>query len=264
MYLVFNVGGTHLRAATSNDGVTLSNIEVVSTPPDAIGGCRLIKQLGEKLAGGERIELMAGGIAGIWDKDKKTLMKSPNLPGWEGKINLPNTYFENDAALEALGEATVGAGRRKSIMAYLCIGTGIGGCRTINGKIDERAIGFEPGKMIVSWNGKAGYLEELASGKAIEKLRRNSKLPIIEDKLWENEARLLSIALHNMTVMWSPEIIVLGGSVMQSVPLEKTRQYLKEELIIFPEPPEIAKSELGEKAGLYGALELIRQKLGHG
>lgn len=260
MYLLFNTGGTHTRIAISHDGVSLEKLTVVRTPDTAIGGCRLIMETGQELAGSEQIDAVAGGVAGVWDQSKKILIKSPNLPGWKGKINLPNAFLENDAALEALGEAVMGAGRRRRIAAYLCVGTGIGGCRIVEGKIDDRTIGFEPGQMIVSWGKKSGYLEEFASGRAVERIWGKQGELTNRKEIWENEARLLSIALHNISVMWSPEIIVLGGSVIKSVDIGLVKKYLTEEMKIFPEIPEISTAELGDKSGLYGALELIRQK----
>ncbi|MCL4366232.1 hypothetical protein M1437_03325, partial [Patescibacteria group bacterium] len=60
------------------------------------------------------------------------------------------------------------------------------------------------------------------------------------------------------TVLWYPDIIVLGGSVTQSIPLEKVATYLKQFLTIFPQPPQLVRGTLGDDAGLYGALEYLK------
>jgi predicted NBD/HSP70 family sugar kinase len=76
---------------------------------------------------------------------------------------------------------------------------------------------------------------------------------------WENEARLIAIGLHNCIVMWSPDCLVLGGSLMKSVDIELVKKLVTEQMTIFPKLPEITLSELGEKTGLFGALALMQR-----
>ncbi len=66
-----------------------------------------------------------------------------------------------------------------------------------------------------------------------------------------------------MCVFWSPDVIVLGGSMITgdpSIPLDITEAHLKEILKIYPELPAIKKAELGDSGGLHGALEYIKLK----
>jgi len=48
---------------------------------------------------------------------------------------------------------------------------------------------------------------------------------------------------------------------MKSIPLDKVNTYLQETLTIFPQAPEIALAELGDLAGLYGGLTILKTRV---
>src|SRR4051812_20130623 len=149
---------------------------------------------------------MAGGVPGPLNSEKSMLVNAPHLRGW---INKPlgqkfkliadcPVYFENDTALAALGESAKGAGHGYRIVAYIAIGTGVGGCRVINGQIDANSIGFEPGHMIVS-PGKT--LEDVISGTSINQRYEGKKSGEVTDpNFWHEFEEYLVIGLNNMTV----------------------------------------------------------------
>ncbi|MCL5023897.1 MAG: ROK family protein [Nitrospirae bacterium] len=226
-----------------------------------------------ELAGVRPIRAAAGGIAGPIDREKTRLVNSPHISGWVqkplqrelGKILDAPVYVENDAAMVGLGEATYGEGKGKEIVVYITVSTGIGGVRVLDGAIDRSAMGFEPGHQIIDADGTLcpecgsvpGYFEKYASGSAIE-LRYGGKPCEIKDPaVWEEEARFLAYGLNNTIVHWSPDILILGGSVMQSVSIERVRFHLRTVLKIFPRPPFIAGAVLGDFGGLYGALHFL-------
>lgn len=270
MYLVFDIGGSKARFAVSSDGKTLGEVKIVPTPKDFQQGLQTIKQVADQLSDGQKIDAVAGGIAGPLDKDKTMLVSSPHVSGWinkplkkelEKQFSCP-LYLENDADLAALGEATRGAGVGYKIVAYLTISTGVGGGRVVGGKIDENSLGFEPGHQIIVPDGNPcncggkGHLETYIGGFYLEKIHGQKARDIKDPKVWEEVAKYLAIGLNNVSVFWSPDIIVLGGSVMQSIPIDSVKTHLKEMLTIFPNPPHLALSSLGYSAGLYGALAL--------
>ena len=157
MNLIFNIGGTKIKLAVSPDGSTIPEVITLETPENAEEGLTVISEAVSKLTGRDRVSAVCGGIAGVWDSSKTKLIRSPNLKGWE-KIPLKKkleeifgakTYLHNDVALEGLGEATYGAGRRKLTVVYMAIGTGIGGVKIHEGKICPTAAGFEPGFQII-------------------------------------------------------------------------------------------------------------------
>lgn len=217
------------------------------------------------------------------------------------KIFKAPVYLENDAALAGLGEAAFGAGVGKNIVAYLTISTGVGGARIVNEKIDQNAFGFEPGHQIIfselqnyynSGSCRCGdlksarklrafketrlrvtphldnfviqsTLENLVSGTAIEKKYGKKPYEIFDAKIWDNVAKDLAYGLHNIAVLWSPDIIILGGSMMKKVgiPVDRAQYHLSRIMKIFPKPPLIKKSKLGDLAGLYGALTHLNNKI---
>jgi glucokinase len=268
MNLVFNIGGSKIKLAISPDGSTLSEVAIIDTPADVDRGLEVISGAVKKKIGRDKISAICGGIAGVFDPLKKTLIRSPNLKLWE-KIPLKKkleamfdakVYLQNDVTLEGLGEAINGAGRRKQTVVYMAVGTGIGGVKIHEGKVCPTAMGFEPGFQIINYDSQTGYFEEFAGGKAMEKVYGCKPEDIKDKGAWENETRILSIGIHNAIVFWSPEIVILGGGVMESVDLSQLTEYIEEEMKIFPKLPEIVRGELGEKAGLYGALEYLKQQ----
>lgn len=260
-----------MRLAVSEDGKTLAATKVIPTPKDFTEGINVIKQVAKELANGQKIEAVAGGVTGALDKDKSTQLTSPHVGEWVGKplkVELEKlfgcpVYLENDANLAALGEANYGAGVDHKIVAYLTISTGVGGGRVVNKKIDSNSLGFEPGHQIIVPDGHPcncggkGHLEAYVSGSALERIYGQKGENITDAKIWDQVARYLAIGLNNTIVHWSPDIIILGGSVTKSIPLDQVRSYLKELLTIFPSPPEVVPAKLGDAAGLNGALYLL-------
>ena len=262
-----------MRLAVSKDGKVISEPKIVSTPVSNFEeGMRIFWEVAEQLTGGEKIEAVAGGVAGTLDKEHSVLLRAPNIPGWVGKplkkrleevFHVP-VHLENDAALAGLGEATTGAARGYGIVAYVTVSTGVGGVRIIDGKIDRNAMGFEIGHQVINYDGQARTLEECVSGSGF--LRRFGKLPqdMADQTVWEKTAELLAVGLHNTLLHWSPDVLVLGGPlILQSpFPFDVFSKHFNESVrSVFACVPEVKKAELGEKSWLYGALAFLCSKL---
>lgn len=254
-YLLFDIGATKIRMAYSADGETFETPEVFETPKSYGEILNLFAETAKKISNGREIKIIAGGmsrsIPGLTDEEfKKDLVEKFGVAA----------YIENDAAIVGLGEASWGAGRGFEIVAYITVSTGVGGAKIVNGKIDEHAIGFEPGKQIVEMeSGKT--LEDLISGKALKQKTGKSPKEITDPAVWEEHAKILAVGLNNIIVEWSPNCVVLGGSMITgnpSIPIDKTKNHLKEILKIYPELPAIRKAELGDFGGLYGALAYLK------
>ena len=71
-------------------------------------------------------------------------------------------------------------------------------------------------------------------------------------------ARILSCGLANTIVHWSPDVLVLGGKISQYIPIIRIEEYLPKFVRVYPELPKIRKGILGDNAGLYGALALLK------
>ncbi len=267
MYLLFDIGGTKTRLAITKNGKKLDQVKIFSTPKNFAEGIDLISKQALVLSQGKKFKAVYGGLAGPLDKTKSKLVNAPNLETW---INQPlknklqrelkaRVFLENDAALAGLGEANYGAGQGYKIIAYLTVSTGVGGARIINKKIDQASLGFEPGHQLINYDGKKNSqtLEENISGSYLEKKYKKSAKKIKNQKIWQNEAKLLAYGLNNLVVLWSPEIIILGGSLMASINLNLIKKYLKRTVNIFPRIPDLKKAKKGDLSGLYGALSLI-------
>lgn len=270
MKLVFDIGGTNLRVAVSSDSQTILRSKTIPTPKDFEEGIQSIKEISENLLEGGNIDSSSGGIAGTLDLSKTMLVNGPHIQNW---INKPlkaeleralgvTVKLENDTALGGLGEAKFGAGKESNIVAFIAIGTGLGGVRIVDGQIDKNFLGFEPGHQIIHPEGNLcdcggkGHLESYISGPYLQKLYNQRPENITDSSVWDTVAKNLALGLTNTSVHWSPDLIILGGSVAQSISIESVQKYLKEYLTIFPEPPQIKKASLGKDAGLFGALAL--------
>lgn len=262
--LVFDVGGTKTRIAR----IRRSRPEeptVISTPKTFSGGMRLFASLHNTLLHKQKFDSVTGCIAASLDKQKSKTILSGGVPGWRGKplrrelekIFRCPVRIDNDGALVGLGEATHGAGRGYAIVAYMTISTGVGGARIIHKALDSSSFGFEPGKMYISDTTKTWNY--LTSGIGI--LQRFGHRPeLLHNKhAWKRVAFEIALGCINVAFMWSPDIIVLGGSVMKSVSLRTLRRVYQARLRNHPFAPDIIRAQLGDFGGLYGAMELARQ-----
>ncbi len=247
-----------MRVAGSRDLKTFSEPLIAPTPQNFEEAVSLFKSFSQQLSDGEKIESSAGGIAAVIDPMQKKILRAPHLNAWEGK-DFPCDYLQNDAAMGALGEALYGAGKGKEIVAYITIGTGVGGARVVRGKIDENSQGFEPGHHILN-NGES--FEELVSGTAILKKYGKEAKDITDPKIWEEMARWLAVGLYNTNLFWSPNVLILGGSMIvkeTAIPFDKVSYLLSELKPIFAQFPPVEKAMLGDLAGLWGAMGYLNQ-----
>lgn len=268
-----------MRVVAADREKFLGEPVVVETPKDFNEGFDTLRRIVDNLAQGltaenRAVTAIVGGIAGPLNAEQTMLVNSPNLSGWVGhdiKNALRTAYkvpveLENDAALVGLGESHFGAGRGKSIVAYLTISTGVGGARIIDGKIDRASLGFEPGHQVIDPDNTlcpkcvGNDLEAYVSGSAVEKRFGVKPYEIHDDAVWDELAKFLAYGLNNTIVHWSPDIVVVGGSMMNEVgiPIPAVRKHLAEILKIFPQIPQIEKAELGDFGGLYGSLAYAR------
>ena len=108
-------------------------------------------------------------------------------------------------------------------------------------------------------------LENLVSGTAVAE---RFGVPAYEipqsDTLWDELAEYLAQGLRNTILYWSPDAVILGGSMIVGDPaisVDVVRKYTVEVLDNFVECPLIAKAKLGDEAGLYGAMAILKKNL---
>jgi predicted NBD/HSP70 family sugar kinase len=253
MYILFDIGRTKTRVAYYEGGDGFEEPVIFETSSDFDTQINLFAEKAREVAKGREIKKVAGGMTralfgGDYENFKQKLSQKLGA----------EVLVENDSAVVGLGEANFGAGKGFSIVAYITVSTGVGGARIVDGELDERMFGFEPGKQIIDiQDGEAKSLEDLISGKALEEKAGKHPKEILDPNVWEEHAKLLAIGLNNVIVEWSPNVVVLGGSMITgdpAIPLDKTEEYLKEILKVYPEIPVIKKAELGDFGGLFGSI----------
>jgi glucokinase len=157
----------------------------------------------------------------------------------------------HDCAVAALGEQWIGAGQGARHLLYITVGTGIGGGIIADGRL-YRGVGLlagEVGHQVIDINGPECYCggrgcwEMLAAAPALSKLaaeratpdgvmlrlaggdRANITPKIVSEAaaqgdgvaqaLWEQEARYLGTGVANLMNVLAPEVVVMGGGIMQ-------------------------------------------------
>ncbi|MBM3577930.1 MAG: ROK family protein [Alphaproteobacteria bacterium] len=270
MFIVVDIGGTKTRVARSRDLETLDQTVIVATPKDYRSGRDRLIALAQEL-GGERVEALAIGAPGVISRDRRMLMHAPNLSGWDGAALVDDlqhvlgapVILENDTAMVGLGEATFGAGRGATILAYVTVSTGVNGARIVDGVIDHAIFNFEIGEQILGTVLDAPTLEDLVSGHAIgERFGAPPESLAKDHPVWDELARIVAIGLHNTVAYWSPDRFVIGGSMMKEVgvSIDRTRSALLLLRRKNPTIPDIVHASLGDLGGLWGGLARLRNK----
>lgn len=251
MNIVFDIGGSKLRVASSRDGKTLGTPVITTSPKDPSVAIEKLVSITRDLTDGEKVTGIAGGIAGVLNPENTTLTAASNLPRWVGfNITEPlATEFQcpvkliNDAMLGALGEANFGAGQGFNSMLYYTIGTGVGGTWIINGHLPNSGT-YEPGHQILDWQ----------SMTTLEKLVDHAATP-------QEQVHYIAIGLLNSLLHWPADIIILGGG--KTIHKTWTEKDVKTELVkishAYVPIPDLMFAKLGDAAGLYGALHLAKQ-----
>lgn len=280
-YVLFDIGGTKTKVAVSEDLQTITDSVQFDTPKKCVDGVKKISDAAVKILDGSKIRAVAGGIRGILDDEKGTIVHDPggSLSGWVDeplveklkKALGAEVHLENDAALAGMGEAVFGAGAGHEIVVYHTISTGVGGAKIESGLLDEYRQGFEPGHQILDVDHTIlgddiePTLENLVSGSAVEK-RMGIKPEDIpqSDALWDQLAYYLAHGLRNSILYWSPDVIVLGGAMIVGNPrivLDEIIAQTNEVLGEVSEAPLILDAALGDESGIYGAMALLNQKV---
>ena len=257
-----DIGGTLTRGAIVDRA---ANVVVrVEIPTDPSAGTKCIVSVIEDLLARDdvpRASAIGIGAAGFIDAATGTVTFSPNLSYDDPHVaeavaqragGLP-IVVDNDANVAALGERMFGTARGSDYVAYLTIGTGIGGGFIDRGRLVRgfTGAGAEIGHIIVDPAGPEcpcglrGCLEQLASGTAIARMAKEAvaddpnssilafagsidaitgkhvsraarELDETAREVLRRAGRALGIGLSNVVNIFDPEVIVLGGSAVRA------------------------------------------------
>ncbi len=215
-------------------------------------------------------------IPGIWDPDSETVVFSPNLPQWDGmkigelfrrSLDVPDIIVENDADAAAWGELWFGAGRDIQDMVYVLCDVGIGAGLVINHQLvrgQDNSVG-EIGHMFVTSEGPdyscgcghVGCLEAVASLGALNRYQDGG---MTQDAALDHVAQYLGMALGSIVNILCPQVVVLGGAMLQSYPVlwpmivHNTRSRVLNHLM---HKTQFILSPLGDHAPLLGLADLV-------
>jgi glucokinase len=219
----------------------------------------------------------------------------------EKRLDVP-VYVENDGNIAVLGVHEVELkGKPRSVIGIF-VGTGIGGGLIVNGQLYSgfNHTAGEIGHMVLDVNGpkcgcgnrgcfeavasrtaifqriKAGIkdgektlltdllgdgLEDLRSGDLRKAIRRGDKFVT---KIIEQTAEYIGIGVANLVNILGPEVVVLGGGVMEALADEMTPAIIKtakeHAMPGTMKGVDIVASKLGDSAGITGAAVLARRE----
>jgi glucokinase len=303
-----DIGGTKIAVGiVDDDGKVLAKVE---TPTEADRGysnglermVSMLRQLARKT--GVEISGIGIGSTGLVYPFTGEFGDVDFLPTWKGANPVQDlarefnvrVALENDGDASALGEAAWGAGKGKSRLVYVTVGTGIGGGIILDGRLYRGVDRSHPevGHHVVDASGPAcscgfrGCWEAMAAGPAMEAWFRSNapvnhphredatakkicELAQVGDELArqavEREAYYLGLGLANLIGLFVPDAIVLGGSVMKSAALllGPIRKVIASGCRFVPyEKTELALASLGDDANLIGAARVWHHRFGQG
>lgn len=291
-----DIGGTKIAVGVVDDsGKVLSRMEAPTDPNRYSDAVELIAHMLRKTAQKSAVEISGIGIGatGPVDPMSGTFGDVDFLPGWRGKSpvrDLAQVFsvpvaLENDGDAAALAEAEWGVGRNRTRLIYVTVGTGIGGGIVFDGKLYRGVDGAHPeiGHQVIDLNGPPcscgfrGCWESLAAGPGmvawIEReapadyphragitAKRICELAKSGDQIAvdavAHEALYLGIGIANLINLFTPDAIVLSGSVMKSADLflDRIREVIRSGCrFVSADKTELTPASLGEDTNLIGA-----------
>lgn len=207
---------------------------------------------------------------------------TPVAPVIGDRLGVP-VAFDTDVNAAAVGEQRWGAGRDLPSLCYLTIGTGIGAGLVVDGRPLHGLVHPEVGHLRVPHDtardpfpgvcpSHGDCWEGLASGPAISQRwgRPAQDLPD-GHPAWELQAEYAALGLLAIVTVASPHRIVVAGGVMERPGLrdataarlrELLNGYLATSMLGEQIHGYLVAPELGDNAGVIGAIELARQARG--
>jgi len=283
------VGGTRIVCAVGPAPGEVVRRRVIRTGPPQLAIAEIVAFLRDASAGQPALRGIGIGSFGPLDLDPESatfgaITRTPK-PGWSG-VNLRAALaqaigcpvaIDTDVNASGIAEAALGAGRGLATVAYITVGTGIGGALIVGGRPLHGLTHPEMGHVRPRWRSGDGFagicpfhadcVEGLASGAAIvARTGRNLSELAAEHEAWALVGDYLGQLCAMLVLMGSPQRIVMGGGVMQSnpqlFPLVRAAArawlggYVQAAAIAEGMDGFIVPPGLGEQSGVVGALML--------
>lgn len=290
-YASFDIGGTAIKYGVLDENARIIEKGEMATEAEKGPGVWM-KKITETVSDMKKRFTLSGlcvsSTAMIDSENGRVFFSLPQVPDYTGfevkkylerETSLP-VEVENDVNSVALAESISGAGKGKSSVLTLAIGTGIGGGFTVNGRLLRgHTYSFcEVGYIKVA----GGDLEHKGSTSALIKRVEEAKkcspgsyngFMVIEeaekgdvDCISSLEIMADSIAdgLVTLSYILNPEVIVLGGGIMKNEKLvDKVREKYRASINpLIGENTSIVKAFYDNDAGLIGACYHFLEKRG--
>jgi len=290
--LAIDIGGTHLRAVAIDEAGTILHRAIASAEPlrdgNPIAVLTEFIQRAQDAVGGE-LAGAAIGAPSILDSSRRGIVRSPNLPAFEGPgiadaleaaCGIP-VLLDHDATLQTRGEAEHGSAAGRDLVLGVYFGTGVGGAFIDHGRLMGGIYRMQLGHVPLRGDGRVGTgggvdcVEAYASGAVLQALAVAHGVAVATLFSQPSEGGLaaaLQTFVHDQALtmalamtLTDPEIVVIGGGVteMAGYPFDElvrqTNQCLSPVLGRGLRP--IVRATLGPAAASWGALHLIRDAL---
>lgn len=283
-----DIGGTSIKFGVTDDHGNFMFFNEAETEREK-GGPYIIQKLQDLIAGYPDIEAISISTAGqVNNEEGSIIYANENLPNYTGtrikdileaRFRVP-VKVENDVNAAALGEKHYGAAKEYSDFLLLTFGTGIGGAIVINSKLYRGFNGSagEFGHMnqypkgIECGCGKKGCYEQYGSTTALIREAKKAVPGCTNGRqlfamIQEGDQRLLEVldtwaneaarGIASLIHIFNPPCVILGGGVMeQDLAIRLVSEKVYEQIMSSYSEVRIMKSQLGNKAGLYGAISL--------
>ena len=282
-YVSIDIGGTAIKYGVINSEGQI--VEKEQMPTEAWrGGPEILNKVIGIVETYKKIYTVSGiciSTAGMVDVEKGEIFyAAPLIPNYAGtkfkqvleeKFQIP-CEVENDVNCAGLAESVSGVAKQSKVTLCLTVGTGIGGCIIIQGKIfrgysnSAREVGYmNMGDSDFQTLGAASVLTKKVAERKKEPQERWNGYRIFEHakkgdavccQAIDEMVDILGKGIANICYVLNPEIIVLGGGIMaqQEFLKEKIEQSVKRYLVpSIAENTKIAFAKHKNDAGMLGA-----------
>jgi glucokinase len=292
LFAAIDLGGTRIRSAIAHEPARLERRDECDTPS---GARNVIEALASSIRGvaTDVRAITAIGVSAPGPLDHRTglIHEAPNIPGFRDvplgadlsrDLGRP-VFVDRDTVVAAIGEALFGAAREARDFVYVTISTGIGGAIVADGRLIRGTSGTagEIGHWPVDPDGPRcgcganGCIESIASGSAIARAFGANGADDVFAAARRRDERAITVlrrasrALGDMAVglvnLLNPALIVVGGGVAIGEPdfvYGAMRDAVRERAFAVPAAAvRIVPAELGDDAGLVGALAMARERV---
>lgn len=284
-----DLGGTKVRVAVADLAGQVAAEEVA--PSDKRGGRFVVDQIAtlaqraaERLGiARDCIRMAVVGTPGAPDPVTGRVLLAPNIPNLD-RMDVAAAFeeafgvgvlLENDVNLCVIGEHWLGQGQEIDNLAYVAVGTGIGGGLMVGGQLVRgvaNAAGelgflpfgadpFDPESLragaferVVASIGIIDRFEALAGERlAVPTIfERAAAGDAAASAVIDDTARYLARGIGAIAAIANPQKVVLGGSIgLRAELIERVRHFLPQ---CFPYPVAVEASSLGQRAAIVGAV----------